>query len=253
MYARRTTALVLAVLALWPAAPAAAKEAQLRSARACGLTACVRLPAPMIARALRRAETGPGAGDAGFGPYYRLRIRPTRNQPQLVFYLPFSRRIQANGESAPVGAGTAARLRAALRDVQPIPPRITGITVGSRKAAHPGAYTELLYGRPVHPAASVWKRPDVLIWVDLAGETPWVDWGAAEYFPSVRLLHIPDGTWVHVGAAQAAMIASDEGLRPPAAGGSFVSDGVIAAILAVAALAAVAAFRLRPGRRERLA
>ena len=49
----------------------------------------------------------------------------------------------------------------------------------------------------------------MLIAIDLAGGTPWSYWGGAEYFPSVRLLHVPDGVWVRVSPAQAAMIASD--------------------------------------------
>jgi hypothetical protein len=252
MYRIRAAALAIAVLAVLPAAPAAAKETHLRSVRACGLTGCVRLSDRHLLRAVERAVAGPGRGDARFGPYYRLSLRPSLNQPQLDFYLPLARRIQLNGESVPVGAAVAARLRAELGSLQPIPPRITGVTVAGRGAADPTAYTTMLYGAAVHPPASVWARPDVQIWFTLAGRTPWVDWGAAEYFPSVRLLHVPDGTWVHVGPGQAALIASDMHGRRQAAGGGGTAWTPVAAALAVLA-AVLLALRLRPWRRERVA
>ena len=246
-------ATAVAVLAVLPVAPAAAKETQLRSVRACGLTGCVRLSGARVLRAVERAVAGPGHGDARFGPYYRLSLRPSLNQPQLDFYLPLTRRIQLNGESVAVAPATAARLRAELGSLQPIPPRVTGVTVGGRRAADPQAYLTMLYGTAVHPPASVWKRPDVLIDVSFAGsQTPWADWGAAEYFPSARLLHVPDGTWVHLGPGQAAAIAADlHGRRPAAAGGGTDWTPVVAVAAALAA--ALLALRLRPRRRERVA
>ena len=143
-----------------------------------------------------------------------------------------------------------------LRDVQPYPPRIVSVTVGAHRAANPLAFTPLLYGRAVHPPASVWNHRDVLIAIDLAGETPWTGWGSAEYFPSVRLLHVPDGVWVRVSAAQAAMIASDlhPGAHAPRGGGTSVAT--VATVVAIAAALAAAlgvALRRRPWRRTRVA
>ena len=256
MNPRRLAILSLALLALWPAAPAAAKSIPVRSARACGLTGCVPLPARMVSRMLGRFEGG-NTGDPGmrFGPFYRLRIRP-QSSPSLLFYVPVSSMIVVNGQTLRVGHRHAARLGALLRDLQPIPPRIESVTVGTHPAAHPLAYTPLLYGRPVHPPASVWDHRDVLIAIDLAGGTPWSYWGGAEYFPSARLLHVPDGVWVRVSPAQAAMIASDlhPGGRRPHGGGT--SAATVAAVVGIAAaIAAVlaVALRRRPWRRARVA
>lgn len=254
---RTLIALTTVVLALLAAAPAAAKEAPLRSVRACGLTGCVRLTDAHVLRAVERAVSAPGQGESRFGPYYRLQLRPSANEPQLDYYLPLARRIQLNGVSTPVGRATAARLRAALGSQQPIPPRITGVTVGGHRAHDPQGYLTMLYGATVRPpASSVWSRPDMLIEVSFAGgrQTPWADWGAAEYFPSVRLLHVPDGTWVRVGPAQAAMIASDRRGRRAAAGGGGAGidwTPVAAAVVALAAVGALA-LRRRPASRERV-
>ena len=253
---RALAALTTVVLALVTAAPAAAKETHLRSVRVCGLTGCVRLTDRQVLRAVERDTWAPGQGESRFGPYYRLQLRPSRNQPELSFYLPLARRIQLNGVSTHVGPGTAARLRTALGSQQPIPPRITAVTVGGHRAADPRGYLTMLYGTPVHPPATVWNRPDVLIDISFAGgrQTPWVDWGSAEYFPSVHLLHVPDGTWVHLGRGQAATIAADlHGHRRVAAGGGRDWTPVAAVLAAAAAAAALVALRLRPWRRERVA
>jgi hypothetical protein len=256
MTIRRIGALALAALALWPAAPAAAKFVPVRSARACGLTGCVPLPAHMVSQMLGRFEGG-STGNPGMrlGPFYRLHIRP-QSGPSLLFYVAASRMVVVNGQTLRVGPGHAARLGALLRDLQPIPPRIRSVTVGDHPAAHPLAYTPLLYGRPVYPPASVWNHRDVLIAIDLAAETPWMGWGSAEYFPSARLLHVPDGVWVRVSAGQAAMIASDlhPGRRAARSGGTSAAT-VAAAVTAAVAIAALlaAALRRRPWRRARVA
>ena len=161
-----------------------------------------------------------------------------------------------NGQTLRVGLHHAARLGAALRDLQPIPPRIVRVTVGGHRAAHPLAYTPLLFGQPVFPPADVWNHRDVLIGIDLAGETPWTYWGSAEYIPSLRLLHIPDGVWVRAAPAQAAMIASDlhPGGRVARSGGTSAATvaAVIAIVVAIAAVL-VMALRRRPWRRARAA
>ncbi len=255
MNPRRIATVSFALLALWPAAPAAAKSVEVRAARACGATGCVPLPAAMVAQMLGRFEGG-DTGNPGMrlGPFYRLHIRP-QSGSSLLFYVPVSRMIVVNGQTLRVGPRHAARLGAVLRDVQPIPPRIESVTVGAHAAAHPQAYTPLLYGRPVSAPASVWNHRDVLIAIDIAGETPWSYWGAAEYFPSARLLHVPDGVWVRASAGQAAMLASDLHPGRRAARGGGTSTATVAAVGAVAvAIGAVLAVALRrPRRRARVA
>src|SRR5438552_3075237 len=128
MNPRRVAALSLAALALWPAAPAAAKYIPVTSARACGLTDCVPLPAGMVSHLLSRFEGGT-SGNPGMrvGPFYRLHIRP-QSGPAFLFYVPESRVIVVNGQTLRVGARAAARLGAELRDLQPYPPRIVSVT-----------------------------------------------------------------------------------------------------------------------------
>jgi len=100
--------------------------------------------------------------------------------------------------------------------------------------------------------ASVWNHHPVLIAITLAGPTPWNGWGSALYFPRLRLLHVPDGAWVRITAADAGMIAAD--LRPPRAGGGVSAARIgIAAAMVLAALAAVVAVRRRPRRRAQAA
>jgi hypothetical protein len=248
---RRIGALAIAALALWPAAPAAAKFVPVRSARACGVTGCVPLPPRLLSHELSRFEGG-STGNPGLrlGPFYRLHIRP---QPRtaFLFYVPVSRMLVVNGQTLQLGHRGAARLGALLRALEPYPPRVVSVTLGAHRVADAPAYTPLLFGRPVHPPASVWNHRDVLIAIDLAGETPWTGWGSAEYFPSERLLHVPDGVWVPVSDAQAAMIAA--GLHPSAraAGGSATGFAVAAAVAVLAAAAAGFALhrRRRPWRR----
>jgi hypothetical protein len=246
MTTRRIGALALAALVLWPAAPVAAKLVPVRTARACGVTACVPLPPRMVSRDLSRFEGG-YTGNPGLrlGPFYRLHIRP-QPEPSFLFYVPVSHMLVVNGQTLQLGHRGAARLGALLRALQPFPPRIVSVTVGAHRVARPLAYTPLLFGRQVHPPASVWNHRDVLLAIDLAGETPWTGWGSAEYFPSERLLHVPDGVWVRVSDAQAAMIAAD--LHPPRASGR---SGTGFAIVAAVALLAAAAVGLALRRRRR--
>ena len=66
--------------------------------------------------------------------------------------------------------------------------------------------------------------------------------GRRQYFPSLRLLHVPDGAWVRVTAAQAAMIAADLHPRGRPAGGVGAGSAI-----------AIAAARARGGARRGLA
>ncbi len=103
MNPRRIAVLSLALLALWPAAPAAAKFLPVRSARACGLTGCVPIPAGMVSQMLGRFEGG-SASNPGMrlGPFYRLHIRPQSGQ-SFLFYVPASHIIVVNGQTLRVG------------------------------------------------------------------------------------------------------------------------------------------------------
>jgi hypothetical protein len=211
----------------------------------------VPLPPRLVSHELSLFEGGStGNPGMGLGPFYRLHIRP-QSGPAFLFYVPVSHMLVVNGQTVRVGPRAAARLGALLRELQPFPPRIAGVIVGARRAAHPLAYTPLLFGRQVHPPASVWNHRDVLIAIDLAGDTPWSGWGSAEYFPSERLLHVPDGVWVRVSAAQAAMIAADVHPAVRGSGGSgagFVVAGAVALLVAAAAGLALHR-RRRPWRR----
>jgi hypothetical protein len=204
-----------------------------------------------VSRELSRFEGGnTGNPSLHLGPFYRLHIRPQPG-PAFLFYVPVGRMLVVNGQTLQLGHRGAARLGALLRGLQPSPPRIVSVTVGVHRARHPLAYTPLLYGRQVHPPASVWNHHDVLIAIDLAGETPWTGWGGAEYFPSDRLLHVPDGVWVRVSDAQAAMIAADLHPSARASGGSAIGFAVagVAAVLAAAAAGFALHRRRRPWRR----
>ena len=101
--------------------------------------------------------------------------------------------------------------------------------------------------------ASVWNHHMVQIAITLAGRTPWNGWGSALYFPKLRLLHVPDGAWVRITAAEARMIAGDR-RSPRAAGGGVGAAAIgIAAAMVLAALTAVVAVRRRPRRRAQAA
>jgi hypothetical protein len=78
---------------------------------------------------------------------------------------------------------------------------------------------------------------------------PWADWDSARYFPAARLLHIPDGAWVRVTPAEAAMIAADAHPARPSGGRGFAAP--IAIALAACAALLIAAARRRPGWRLR--
>jgi hypothetical protein len=245
MTVRRIGALALAALALWPAAPAAAKFVPVRSARMCGATGCASLSAPMVAHMLSGVEGG-AMGSPVVGPYYRLWIRP-HDGPTRYFYLPSTRTLDVNGLPARVSRAVATHIRAELGARQPFAPRIASVSVGAQRVADPQAYVPLLYGTSVSPPITVWNHRDIQIGIDVAGETPWSGWGSAEYFPSERLLHVPDGVWVRVSDAQAAMIAAD--LHPAARASGRSGTGV--AIVGAAALLVAAAAGLALHRRRR--
>ena len=73
---------------------------------------------------------------------------------------------------------------------------------------------------------------------------PWAGWDSARYFPARRLLHVPDGAWVRVTPAEAAMIGADA--RPTrSAGGRSAALPMAVALGGCAAVAIAARRRLR--------
>ena len=140
-----------------------------------------------------------------------------------------------------------------MAGVAPYRPRITSVWVGRRAVARPGAYAALLRRPGVAMPAAVWNHHMVLIGFGLAGRTPWSGWGSALYFPQLRLLHVRDGAWVRVTAADARMIAADRRAPRTAGGGVGAVTIGIAAAMVLAALAALVAVRRRPRRRAQAA
>ncbi len=239
-----------AVLAVWPGG-AVAKGVP-SSVELCGPSACVtvtdRAVRIRIAHALER-----GAGTAArLGPYLRLTARPAMFDLR-GYLIPGPGIVQVNGISHRLGPRAAGVIRARVAALVPYRPRITAVWLGSRAVPHPGAFAALLRRPPVAMPAAVWDHRGVLIAIGLAGRTPWDGWGSALYFPRLRLLHVPDGAWVRVTAAQAAMIAADRRSRSPGGGSGGAASIAIGAGIAATGLAAAvtARRRRRPWRRPR--
>ena len=250
MIHRRTAAvLAVAVLAAWPAQAAA--KGVVTSVKLCGPSACVTITDRAVGVAIEHAIGRQAGASPRLAPFVRLTTRPAMFDLQ-GYLIPGQGIIQLNGADHQLGPRTGGLLRARLAGITPYRPRITKVWVGGRAAPHPGAFAALL-GRPaVAMPASVWNHHPVLIAITLAGPTPWNGWGSALYFPRLRLLHVPDGAWVRITAADAGMIAAD--LRPPRAGGGVSAARIgIAAAMVLAALAAVVAVRRRPRRRAQAA
>jgi hypothetical protein len=251
IHRRTAAALAIAVLAAWPG-HAAAKGEFVTSVKLCGPSACVTITDRAVRVAFMHALGREGGFSPRLAPYVRLTTRPAMFDLQ-GYLVPGQGIIEVNGTPRQLGPRTAGLLRARLAGIVPYRPRITRVWIGKRAAPHPGAFAALL-GRPgVAMPASVWNHHLVLIAITLAGRTPWNGWGSALYFPKLRLLHVPDGAWVRITAAEARMIAADR--RPPrAAGGGIGAVTIgIAATMVLAALAAVVAVRRRPRRRAQAA
>jgi hypothetical protein len=248
---RRTAAtLAVAALAAWPGQAAA--KGVVTSVKLCGPSACVTISDRAVGVAFTRVLGRDGGFSPRLAPYLRLTTRPAMFDLQ-GYLIPGQGIVEMNGTPRRLGPRTASLLRARLAGIAPYRPRITSVWVGKRAAPHPGAFAALL-GRPgVAMPAAVWNDHPVLIAITLAGRTPWSGWGSALYFPKLRLLHVPDGAWVRITAAEARMIANDR--RPPrAAGGGLGAVTIgIAAAMVLAALAAVIAIRRRPRRRAQAA
>jgi hypothetical protein len=250
IHRRTAAALGIVVLAAWPGQAAA--KGVVTSVKLCGPSACVTITDRAVGVAFMHALGREGGFSPRLAPYVRLTTRPAMFDLQ-GYLVPGQGIVEMNGTPRQLGPRTASLLRARLAGIAPYRPRITRVWVGKRAAPHPGAFAALL-GRPgVAMPASVWNHHPMLIAITLAGQTPWSGWGSALYFPQLRLLHVPDGAWVRITAAEARMVAADR--RPPrAAGGGIGAVTIgIAATMVLAALAAVVAVRRRPRRRAQAA
>ena len=244
---RRYAAAALAastVVAAWPA-QAAAKGVP-ESVRICGPSACVRIADPAVRRALAHTEGGSIAPAPTLAPYLRLTTRPELFG--LTGYLvPAQGVIVLGAGSYRLGPRVWAVVRSRLAAVSPYRPRIGPVWVGGRQASDPAAYAAILRRLPVSPPPAVWRTRSMSIAISVGG--PWAGWDSARYFPAGRLLHAPDGTWVRVTPAQAAMIAADGRPARLAAGGRAALPLLI--VLGAGAVLTACAVRLRPRRRLR--
>jgi hypothetical protein len=247
MHARRTAAaLAVAALVAWPGQAVA--KGVVTAVKLCGPSACVTITDRALGVAVEHAMGGEAGASPGLAPFVRLETRPAMFDLQ-GYLIPGRGIIEVNGTSQQLGPRTAALLRARSAGIERYRPRITGVWVGGRPVARPGAYAALLRRPGVAMPAAVWDHHMVLIGIALAGRTPWDDWGSALYFPQLRLLHVPDGAWVRVTAAEADMIAADGRLPGAAAEGVGAAASAIGGAMVLAALGAAAALRRRLRRR----
>jgi hypothetical protein len=242
MHRRTALALAIAALACWPA-EAAAKGVP-TSVSLCGPAACVTLRSDTVRMALERSTERGGAASPRLAPFVRLTTRPAIFDLR-GFLIPGQGIVVMNGSAHQLGPRAAGLIRARLAAIAPYRPRITGVWVAGHAAVHPGAYASMLRRPGVAMPASVWNHHSVLIAIALAGQTPWSDWGSALYFPALRLLHVPDGAWVHVTAAQASVIAAGRRPSRPAPGSIGTAAIALTAAMAAVALAIVAVTQRR--------
>jgi hypothetical protein len=243
---RTAAALAVAALAAWPGQAAA--KGVVTAVKLCGPSACVTITGRALGVAFEHAIGREAGASPRLAPFVRLTTRPAMFDLQ-GYVIPGQGIIEMNGTAQQLGPRTASLLRARLAGIEPYRPRITRVWLGGQVVARPGAYAALLRRPGVAIPAAVWNHHMVLIGIALAGRTPWDDWGSALYFPELRLLHVPDGAWVRVTAAEAHMIAADR--RSPRAAGDGVgaAASAIASAMVLAALAATAALRRRSRRR----
>lgn len=247
MTRRLAAVAVLAAVVAAPPPDASAKDGAVAAAWACGPSACVRITGRSAREAITRALETTGGSVAPLEPvqpFYRIRARPGHSGG-AVFLLPAAGALQAVHASLRLGPRTAAVLRGRVDGLAPYRPRVVHVWVGARAASHPGAYLGILRGAAARPPARVWSMRMVPVAIELAGLTPWSGWGAAEYVPALRLLHLSDGGWVRVGRAQAQMVAADMQPSSSQAGASSGQAPIAAVTLAAAAAVALAASRRR--------
>jgi len=241
---RRYAAAALAastLVAAWPAQSAAKGVPE--SVRICGPSACVRFSDLAVRRALAHTEGGRVAQAPTLAPYLRLTTRPYLYG--LTGYLvPSQGAVVLNTGTFRLGARTLALVRSRLATIAPYRPRIGHVWVGGRAVADPAAYASILRRRSVPPPSTIWRSRSMPIAISVDGATPWDRWDSVRYFRESRWMNGPDGTWVRVTPAQAAMIAADAHPARPTGRGSAAVP--IAIVLAAGAVLAVCAVRLRP-------
>jgi hypothetical protein len=245
---RLAPALAIAVLAAWPGQAAA--KGVVTSVKLCGPSGCVTIRDRAVRVALEHAIERGADASPRLAPFVRLTTRPAMFDLR-GYLIPDQGIIEINATAHQLGARTSSLLRARLPGVASYRPRITGVWLAGRAVAHPRAYAALLRRPGIAMPASVWNHHLVLIAIALAGQTPWNGWGSALYFPDLRVLHVPDGAWVRVTAAEARMIAADRRQSPPAGGRAAAAWVAAFALITVAGLAAAVATRRRrrPARR----
>ena len=228
-----------ALVAAWPA-QAAAKGVP-GSVRLCGPSACVRISGPAVRLALAGTERKPVVAAPTLAPYLRLTTRP-----QLFgltgYLVPAHGVVVLAAGTYRMGPRVLAIVRSRLAAVAPYRPRVGRVWVAGRAASEPAAYAAILRRPPVSPPSAIWHTPSMSIAISVEG--PWAAWDSARYFPAGRLLHVPDGTWVRVTPAQAAMIAADG--RPARTAGGGGAALPIAILLAACAVVVACAVRLGP-------
>jgi hypothetical protein len=239
---RRYAAAALAastLVAAWPA-QAAAKGVP-ESVRLCGPSACVRIADPAVRLALARIEARRESPAPALAPYVRLTTRPPLFG--LAGYLvPAQGVVVLPAGSHRLGSRVLSIVRSRLAAVAPYRPRVGRVWVAGRAASGRAAYAAILRRRPVSPPPAIWRTPSMSIAISVGG--PWAGWGSARYFPAGRLLHAPDGTWLRVTPAQAAMIAA--AVRPARSLRGGGSARPLAIVLAACAVLAAGAALLRP-------
>jgi hypothetical protein len=241
---RRYVAAALAastLVAAWPAGAAAKGVPD--AVRLCGPSTCVRISDGAVRLGLARTEGAPAAPAPTLAPFLRLTTRP--HLFGLTGYLVPSQGVVVLGLGTyRLGPRVLAVVRSRRTAVAPYLPRVGRVWIGGRRAAEPSAYAAILRRPGVVPPDAIWRARSMSIAITLDGATSWAAWDSARYFPAGRLLHVPDGTWVRVTPAQAAMIAADASRSRAAGGGDFARVTAISA--GVCAALAACAVRLRP-------
>ncbi len=247
---RRYAAAALAastLVAAWPA-QAAAKGVP-TSVRLCGPAACVRISDRGVRVALAGTEGEAATPAPSLAPYLQLTTRP-QLFGQTGYLVPSQGVVVLAAGAFRLGPRPLGLIRSRLAAVAPYRPRIGRVWVGGSPASDPRAYASLLRRPSVTPPDAVWGHRSLPVGIVVDGATPWAAWGSARYFPAMRLLHVPDGAWVRVTAAQAAMIAAAVHPSGPSGGPDVALPIAIALGGACVALAAGTA-RRRPWWRPR--
>ena len=242
MPSRRLLCSAVAAAALLSFTGTAAAKGVFTAVRVCGPSGCVsigdRADRVAISRALERA----GRTFPRLAPYLRVTTRPATFE-ERGFLIPGQGLVQLDGIDHRLGARAAASLRDRVAAIAPYRPRVSSAWIRGRRVSRPGEIAAALRSAPVPMPAAVWSSRPVLVAVDVAGATPWSDWGSALYFPALHVLHSPDGAWVHVTAAQARALAPAPAAARPGGGGRVPLAPIAAAGIALIAATSLLAVR----------